>query len=113
MEQQFNIAPEGSLKTYAQKVKYVRQRIADNKARSLSAKTLKQANSVNEVTTEQPTPVEDKKNVDTDPIINVMEHFLMYMKGKRQRQVQIVERQRRQRQRTRGRWRKWGKGEQR
>ena len=50
---------------------YVRQRIADHKACSLSAKTLKH-NPLNEVTTEQPTPVDDKKDVEVDPIIDAV-----------------------------------------
>ena len=49
IEQQFISAPEGSLKTYDQQITYVRQRITDNKARSMSAKTLKQANTLKEV----------------------------------------------------------------
>ena len=81
MEHQFKIAPEGSLNTYAQKIKYVRQRIADHQASSLSAKTLKH-NPLNEVTTEQPAPVEEKKDAGTDSFQNTMGHFIMYMKGK-------------------------------
>ena len=39
IEQQFISAPEGSLKTYQQHIAYVRQRITDDKARNMSAKT--------------------------------------------------------------------------
>ncbi len=54
IEQQFISAPEGSLKTYQQQIAYVRQRITDHKARNMSAKTFKQANTINEVGAEQP-----------------------------------------------------------
>ena len=60
IEQQFIAAPEGSLKTYQQQIAYVRQRVTDDKARSMSAKTLKQANNINEVGTEQPKPVDEQ-----------------------------------------------------
>ena len=58
IEQQFVSAPEGSLKTYDQQITHVRQRIMDNKARSMSAKTLKQSNTINEVGGEQPKSIE-------------------------------------------------------
>ena len=54
----------GSLKTYQQQIAYVRQRITDDKARSMSAKTLKQANTVNEVGTEQPKSVDEQGDIE-------------------------------------------------
>ena len=68
---------------------YVRQRIMDNKARSMSAKTLKQANTINEVGGEQPKSIDEQGDVDYcgQNLINALSHMpkdqiIMYMKGK-------------------------------
>ena len=89
IEQQFISAPEGSLKTYQQQIAYVRQRITDDKARNMSAKTLKQASTINEVGTEQPKSVEEQGDFDyhDENLINALSHltkeqFMMYVIGK-------------------------------
>ena len=64
IEQQFISAPEGSLKTYQQQITYVKQRITDDKARNMSAKALDQANTINEVGTEQPKAVDEQGDVE-------------------------------------------------
>ena len=93
IEQQFISAPEGSLKTYQQQIAYVRQRITDHKARNMSAKTIKPANTINEVGAEQPGAIEEQGN-DTcnENLINAISHLyqhqytkdeiLMYVRGK-------------------------------
>ncbi len=68
IEQQFISAPEGSLKTYDQQITYVRQRVMDNKARAMSNKTLKQANTINEVGGEQPKSIDEQGDVDYSDI---------------------------------------------
>ena len=79
----------GSLKTYQQQIANVRQRITDDKARNMSAKTLKQASNINEVGTEQPRAVDEQG--DTEPVDENLiyafshmtkDHIIMYMKGK-------------------------------
>ena len=89
IEQQFISAPEGSLKTYDQQSTYVRQHIMDNKARNMSAKTLKQANTINEVGGEQTKSIGEQGDVDycDQNLINALSHMskdqiIMYMKGK-------------------------------
>ena len=89
VEQQFIAAPEGSLKTYQQQIAYVRQRITDDKAHSMSAETLKQGNTVNEVGNEQPRAVEEQGDIEyhDENLINALSHlakeqFMMYVKGK-------------------------------
>ncbi len=64
----------------------------DNKARALSSKTLKQANTINEVGGEQPKSIDEQGDVDYSDLnlINALsqmpkDHWdlvLMYMKGK-------------------------------
>ena len=100
IEQKFISAPEGSLKTYDQQITYVRQRIMDNKARSMSAKTLEQANTINEVGVEQPKSIEEQGDVDycDQNLISALSHMtkdqiIMYMKGQGQGQVHFMERQ--------------------
>ena len=90
IEQQLISAPEGSLKTYQQQIAYVRQRITDDKARNMSAKTLEQANTINEVGTEQPKAVEEQGDVEycDENLINALSHMtkkdqiIMYVRGK-------------------------------
>ena len=89
IEQQFISAPEGSLKTYQQQVAYVRQRITDDKARNMSAKTLKQANTINEVGGEQPKSIEEQGDGEycDESLINALSHMtkdqiIMYVRGK-------------------------------
>ena len=89
IEQQFISAPEGSLKTYQQQVAYVRQRITDDKARNMSAKTLKQTNSINEIGMEQPKAIEEQGDIEYGDVnlINALSHLtrdqlLMYVRGK-------------------------------
>jgi hypothetical protein len=73
----------------------------DNKARALSTKTLKQANTINEVGGEQPKPIDEQADVDycDHNLINALNHMskdqiIMYMKGQGQRQAQLLERKR-------------------
>ncbi len=77
IEQQFISAPEGSLKTYQQQITYVRQRITDDKARNMSANTLKQANNIHEVGTELPTASEKQEDVDycDEKLSNALSHI--------------------------------------
>ena len=89
IEQQFISAPEGSLKTYDQQITYVRQRVMDNKARAMSNKTLKQANTINEVGGEQPKSIDEQGDVDYSDqnLINALNHMskdqlIMYVRGK-------------------------------
>ena len=89
IEQQFIAAPEWSLKTYQQQIAYVRPRITDDKARSTSAKTFKQANTVNEVGTEQLKSVDEQGDIDynDENLINALSHMtkeqiIMYVRGK-------------------------------
>ena len=89
IEQQFISAPEGSLKTYQQQIAYVRQRITDDKARNMSAKTLKQANNINEIGTEQPYIIEEQGDAEycDEHLINALSHMtkdqiIMYVRGK-------------------------------
>ena len=88
VKQQFIAAPEGSLKTYQQQIAYVRQRITDDKARSMSAKTLNQANNINEVGTGQPKAVDEQGDIGYDEnIIYAFNHMtkeqiIAYVKGK-------------------------------
>jgi hypothetical protein len=89
IEQQFISAPEGSLKTYQQQIAYVRQRINDDKARTMSAKTLKQANGINELGMEQPKGADEQGDVDynDENLINALSHMtkdqiIMYVRGK-------------------------------
>jgi hypothetical protein len=89
IEQQFISAPEGSLKTYQQQIAYVRQRINDDKARTMSAKTLKQANNINGIGMELPKGVEEQGDVDycDENLINALSHMtkeqiIMYVRGK-------------------------------
>ena len=99
---------KGSLDTYAQNTKYVRQRITDNKARSLSPKTHKQASPINEVTTEQPEPVEEKKDAGADSFQHTFENFIMYMKGKGKGKFKSWKGKGGKGKGKRGRWRKRG-----
>ena len=91
-------APEGSLKTYQQQIAYVRQRITDDKARNMSAKTLKQASNINEVGNGQPTAVDQQGDVeqgDANLIYALRlqaqgyteDQVIMYMKGYTEDQV--------------------------
>ena len=89
IEQQFISALEGSLKTYQQQIAYVRQRITDDKARTMSAKTLKAANTINEVGMEQPKAIEEQDDVEycDGNLINALSHMtkdqiIMYVRGK-------------------------------
>ena len=77
IEHQFISAPEGSLNTYQQQVAYVRQRITDDKARNMSAKTLNQADTINEVGTEQPKAIEEQGDVEycDENLINALSHM--------------------------------------
>ena len=101
IEQQFISAPEGSLKTYQQQIAYAKQRIADDKARNMSAKTLKQANTIIEVGTEQPQSVDEQGDIEhvDENLIYAFSHMtkdqiIMHMKGQGQGLVQLMERQR-------------------
>ena len=96
IEQQFISAPEGSLNTFQQQIAYVKQRITDDKARNMSAKTLNQANTINEVGTEQPKSVDEQGDVEhsDENLINALNHMtkeqtIMHMKGKDNGQVQL------------------------
>ncbi len=89
IEQQFISAPEGSLKTYQQQISYVRHWITDDKARNMSAKTLNQANAINEICIEQPRTVEEQGDIEygDENLINALNHMtkdqiIMYVRGK-------------------------------
>ena len=68
---------------------YVRQRITDDKARNMSANTLKNAKNLNEIYLEQPKAVDEQGDIEygDDNLINALSHLtkdqlLMYVRGK-------------------------------
>ena len=80
VEHQFVLAPD-QFETFNQNIKYVRQRIAEHKARSMSARALKYAHPVHGVPPEdQPVPVGESNSAGGESW-DMFNNFIMCMKG--------------------------------